>query len=179
MWSADLYLDAVRFAAARHQGQEVPGTNLPYLMHVVSVAGEVMGAIARAPIDRPDLAIACAVLHDVLEDTGAADADLAGRFGADVAAGVRALSKDKALPKEARMPDSLARIRAQPREVWMVKLADRIVNLGRPPDFWPEAKRRAYQAEARDILAALGEASTWLADRLAARIDAYGAWLAG
>jgi (p)ppGpp synthase/HD superfamily hydrolase len=179
MWSADLYLDAVRFAAAQHHGQEVPGTDLPYVVHVVSVAGEIMGALAREPVDQPDLAVACAVLHDVLEDTDATEAALAARFGAAVAAGVRALTKDKGLLRVDRMPDSLARIRAQPREVQMVKLADRIVNLGPPPGFWPEAKRRAYQLEAREILAALGGASAWLAGRLADRIDAYGAWLAG
>jgi guanosine-3',5'-bis(diphosphate) 3'-pyrophosphohydrolase len=76
------------------------------------------------------------------------------------------------------MADSLARIRAQPREVWLVKLADRIVNLGPPPTDWSTDKRRAYQAEARGILTALAEASPYLADRLNARIAAYGAFTA-
>jgi (p)ppGpp synthase/HD superfamily hydrolase len=173
MWSPDLYLDAIRFAAERHAGQLVPGSALPYLVHIASVAAEVMGALAREPFARADLAVACAVLHDTLEDTATTDDELAARFGGDVAAGVRALSKDSALPADTRMADSLARIRAQPREVWLVKLGDRIVNLGPPPAGWSADKRRAYHAEARNIHAALADASPYLAARLDARIAAY------
>jgi (p)ppGpp synthase/HD superfamily hydrolase len=178
MWSPDLYLDAIRFAAERHAGQLVPGSALPYMVHIASVAAEVMGALAREPCARPDLAVACAVLHDTLEDTATTDDELAARFGADVAAGVRALSKDPALPADARMADSLARIRAQPREVWLVKLGDRIVNLGPPPARWSADKRRAYQAEARTIHAALAGASPYLAARLDERIAAYDHFIA-
>jgi len=178
MWSPDLYLDAFRFAAERHAGQLVPGSALPYIVHIASVAAEVMGALAREVVARPDLAVACAVLHDTLEDTATTSEEIAARFGGDVAAGVRALSKDAALPKQQRMADSLARIRAQPREVWLVKLADRIVNLGPPPGDWATEKRRAYQAEARDILSALAEASPYLAGRIDARIAAYSAFIA-
>jgi (p)ppGpp synthase/HD superfamily hydrolase len=137
-----------------------------------------MGALVREPFAHADLAVACAVLHDTLEDTATTTDELAARFGADVAAGVGALSKDPALPAEARMADSLARIRTQPREVWLVKLGDRIVNLGPPPAGWSAAKRRAYQAEARDIHAALADASPYLAARLEARIVAYSAFIA-
>lgn len=177
MWSPDLYLDAVRFAAERHAGQLIPGSALPYMVHVTSVAAEVMGALVREPFARADLAVACAVLHDTLEDTATTADELAARFGADVAAGVCALSKDSALPKEVRMADSLARIRTQPHEVWLVKLGDRIVNLSSPPAGWAAAKRRAYQAEARDIHTALADASPYLAARLHARIVAYGAFI--
>jgi (p)ppGpp synthase/HD superfamily hydrolase len=178
MWSPDLYLDAFRFAAERHAGQLVPGSALPYIVHVASVAAEVMGALAREAVSRPDLAVACAVLHDTIEDTSTTSDEIAARFGPDVAAGVRALSKDASLPKQVRMGDSLARLRAQPREVWLVKLADRIVNLGPPPSDWSTDKRRAYQAEARDILSELGEASPYLAGRIDARITAYSAFIA-
>jgi GTP diphosphokinase / guanosine-3',5'-bis(diphosphate) 3'-diphosphatase len=72
------------------------------------------------------------------------------------------------------MADSLRRIKLQPREVWLVKLADRIVNLQPPPEHWQADKIAAYRAEARVILAALGEASPLLAARLAEKIEAYG-----
>jgi (p)ppGpp synthase/HD superfamily hydrolase len=178
MWSPDLYLDAVRFAAERHAGQQVPGTELPYLLHVSCVAAEMMNAITREPVARPDLAIACALLHDTIEDTDTGEDEIAGRFGAEIAAGVRALSKDGALPKAEQMSDSLARIRAQPYEVWMVKLADRIVNMGSPPARWTADKRASYQTEARAILAALASASPYLAGRLDERIEAYSKYLA-
>ena len=71
------------------------------------------------------------------------------------------------------MRDSLARIRQEPREVWMVKLADRISNLMPPPAHWTKQKCAAYQEEARLILETLGEASPLLARRLGEKIEAY------
>ena len=67
----------------------------------------------------------------------------------------------------------MRRIRECPREVWVVKLADRITNLDEPPHYWTAEKRRGYQAEARRIHAALAEAHAVLGARLAARIEAY------
>ena len=188
LFSADRYVEALRLAAQRHAGQVVKGTALPYLVHVTSVAAEtIVGVEAdRALVRDPDLAIVCALLHDTLEDTAgspearaALHAELTDRFGAAVADGVAALSKDDRLPKADRMADSLRRIREQPREVWMVKLADRITNLAPPPDDWSPAKRAAYRAEAITIADALGEASPTLHARLRGRIDAYAAHLAG
>lgn len=172
-WSTDLYLRAVRFAAEAHQGQKIPGEELPYLLHVCQVASEVQAALAAEPQERPDLALACALLHDTIEDTKVDRAALAAAFGEAVAAGVAALSKDPALPKDQAMADSLRRIREQPREVWLVKLADRIVNLEPPPHYWKPPKIAAYREEAVRILAALGEASPYLSARLTARIAGY------
>jgi 5'-deoxynucleotidase YfbR-like HD superfamily hydrolase len=177
VWSPDAYLDALRFAAERHRGQRVPGTDLPYVVHVAAVAAEVMGALARERFADPDLAVQCALLHDTIEDTGTDPAELVARFGRAVTDGVRALSKDAALPRAERMADSLRRIGRQPREVWIVKLADRITNLARPPAAWSRDQRHAYRDEAGEILRALAPASLHLADRLAARIEAYRAFL--
>ncbi len=172
MWSPDLYLAAWNYAAQMHGGQKVPGTELPYLAHIGAVAMEVLTALAQGSwVDEPDLAVQCALLHDVLEDTSATYADLSERFGVAVADGVLALTKDTTLPsKAAQMADSLARIRGQPRAVWMVKLADRITNLQPPPPHWDAAKIAVYRAEAETILDALGEADKWLAARLRGKI---------
>jgi (p)ppGpp synthase/HD superfamily hydrolase len=172
-WSPDLYLRAARFAAAAHHGQKLPGSELPYFVHVAQVAAEVMAGLAVEPAERPDLALACALLHDVVEDTRTGLADIEAAFGRDVAAGVSALSKDPALPKDQAMADSLRRIRDQPREVWRVKLADRIVNLEPPPHYWKEAKIAAYREEAARIADVLGDASPYLHARLRARIAGY------
>ncbi len=176
MWSPERYIEAVQFAADRHAGQKVPGGERPYLMHVVSVAAEVMRGIALEAVDAPDLAVVCALLHDVVEDTGTSVEDVAARFGDDVARGVAALSKDPRLPKGEQLDDSLRRIRECPREVWIVKLADRINNLEEPPHYWTEEKRRNYQVEARRIHAALHEAHHLLGQRLAERIERYAAF---
>jgi guanosine-3',5'-bis(diphosphate) 3'-pyrophosphohydrolase len=106
----------------------------------------------------------------LIEDTATSPAMVAERFGPDVLAAVMASTKNADLPKEQRMPDSLERIRGQSLEVWMVKLADRIVNLGPPPAHWTRDKMAAYQSEAETILSALRDASPFLARRLEQRI---------
>jgi len=178
MWSQDAYDAALRFAAEAHRGQSLPGSDgLPYLVHLALVAMEVTAALRVEEVADPDLAVQVALLHDVIEDAGVSRDALAERFGAGVADGVQALSKDPGLPEDAAMADSLRRIRQQPREVWMVKLADRITNLAPPPRKWSTERRRAYGEEAGEVLAALGEASPSLADRLRARRAAYRRWV--
>jgi (p)ppGpp synthase/HD superfamily hydrolase len=141
---------------------------------VVSVATEVIAALRAEPGRDEELAVACALLHDVVEDTTVELAELERTFGASVAAGVHALSKRKDVPKSEQLSDSLRRIREQPKEIWMVKLADRVVNLTPPvPPAWSAEKKVQYRAQGQEILDALGDASTHLAARLRARIAAY------
>jgi (p)ppGpp synthase/HD superfamily hydrolase len=175
MFDPERYVAALRFAAERHHAQRVPDSEHPYLVHVVSVAAETLAAVL--PGSDADLAVACALLHDTIEDTGTSHAELADRFGRAVADGVAALSKDGALPKAEQMRDSLQRIQHQPREVWMVKLADRITNLAPPPRSWTADKCRRYRDEALEIAHALGPASSRLDARLRARIEAYAAYV--
>lgn len=166
MYSVDRYVAALRFAAERHKAQQVPGTELPYLVHLTSVAAEVIAALPTTPVDDPDLAVVCALLHDTIEDTATTYEQLVV-FGASIADGVQALTKT------AGMADSLRRIRLQPREIWMVKLADRITNLAPPPAKWTRDKCRAYREEAIAIADALGAASATLDSRLRSRIASY------
>jgi (p)ppGpp synthase/HD superfamily hydrolase len=174
----DRYIEAYRFAARAHQGQKVPDTDIPYLMHLSLVSMEVIASFSVEPGCDAALAVQCALLHDVIEDTATPFEQLSGDFGRAVADGVLALTKDERLPgKQARMEDSLRRIRQQPREVWRVKLADRITNLQPPPSYWTPEKRGKYRAEAVTILDALGEASPFLATRLSGKIEAYGEFL--
>src|SRR5258708_2572005 len=143
MWDQDAYKKALDFAARAHAAQQVPGSGFPYVVHLTKVAAEVMRACAEERIEG-SLALQCALLHDTIEDASVTRAQSEEAFGPAVAAGVDALTKRESLPKEERMADSLARIRAQPREVAMVKLADRITNLEPPPPKWTVEKRTAY-----------------------------------
>ncbi len=188
-FAVERYVAALQFAAMRHAGQNMPssqpGVEYPYLVHVTSVAAEMIAVLPGSSLDA-DLAICCALLHDTVEDTADTDADkdalaaeIAAAFGPAVRDGVLALSKREnmadgtPLPKAERMADSLRRIREQPYSVWAVKLADRITNLAPPPTHWLREKCTEYQREARLILEALGTANDKLAVRLRARIDAY------
>ncbi|MBI2388819.1 MAG: bifunctional (p)ppGpp synthetase/guanosine-3',5'-bis(diphosphate) 3'-pyrophosphohydrolase [Deltaproteobacteria bacterium] len=172
--NVDLYVRALRFASAAHDAQRLPDGDHPYLVHLASVAAEVIAALRAEPGRDEDLAVACALLHDVVEDTEVPAAAIAQAFGDRVAAGVVALSKRDDIPKAERLDDSLRRIREQPPEVWMVKLADRIVNLTPPaPTKWTREKRLAYREEGERIHAALSGASAHLAARLRARVEGY------
>lgn len=172
--SPELYVRALRFASAAHGEQRMPDGDHPYLVHVTSVAIEVVTALHVEPDRNADLAVACALLHDVVEDTDVGSDIIEREFGASVAAGVVALSKRASVPRDERVADSLRRIREQPHEVWMVKLADRITNLTPPvPKHWDTAKKAKYRNEGQQILDALGEASSHLAERLRRRIADY------
>ena len=171
-WNQDLFKRALDFAARAHGEQKVPGSGAPYVVHLTKVAAEVLWASQTDAFD-VDLAMACALLHDTMEDAGVKLEALERDFGSAVAQGVLALTKNEALPKALRMDDSLSRIRAQPRAVWVVKLGDRVTNLEPPPPAWTLEKRRAYLDEARRILSALGGGSAALEARLEEKARAY------
>jgi len=176
-WSTTKYAAAWEFAKHKHRGQTYggrrEGEQIPYETHLTSVAAELLSAIGAEPGWDVDFALQCALLHDVLEDTATSFDELAIEFGEPVAGGVAALTKDAALPPASRMGDSLRRIMLQEKEVWAVKMADRISNLSHPPYYWDRAKIEAYRAEGQRILDALEPANKKLADRLAERIAAY------
>ncbi len=167
----NIYSRALDFAAQAHGEQKTP-KGLPYIVHVAAVAAETLAALAAEDHDA-ELAVPCALLHDVMEDTMTTLADIEAAFGPRVAAGVSALTKDDSLPKERRMADSLDRILRQPPEIAVVKLADRMTNLAPPPAQWTPGKISAYREESREILRRLGPASSYLAARLARRLQTY------
>lgn len=178
IWDQDKYQQAWNFSSEIHNGQTLPASDIPYINHLGLVAMEATATVAHEAIDNPNLLVLCALLHDAIEDTDATYEDIESRFGRDIADGVLALTKNTQLPsKPEQMKDSLRRITLQPKEVWMVKLCDRITNLQSPPSYWSKAKIAAYQSEARLILEALGEASPFLAQRLAAKISNYERYL--
>jgi len=171
-----LYQQAIKFAASRHQEKKqiVPGTDLPYVVHLSNVAMEILVASAHTPEFNLPFAIQVALLHDTLEDTSATMEELSATFGAGVATAVSALTKNKSLPKDDRIADSLKRIKVSPKEVWAVKLADRITNLQPPPPHWDKEKISRYHEEAGLILEELGAGNEYLARRLKYAIVDYG-----
>jgi len=173
LWSQDLFIKAMRFAGQAHGNQKIPGTELPYVVHLTNVCMEVMTAICTGNAENPNLPVQCALLHDVIEDAGISFDELKNIFGEDVADGVLALTKNNKLDKDLRMADSIERIKLQPKEIWMVKLADRITNLQPPPSHWNIEKILNYRNEAVYILEHLGSASKILEERLRKKIETY------
>lgn len=175
-WSQDTYIQAYRFAARAHRWQKVPGTSLPYVMHLSFVAMEILACAAAEESGDANLALQCALLHDTLEDTRVRYEELRRSFSEPVAQGVLALTLNKRLPKPEQMRECLGRIRAQPHEIWRVKLADRITNLQPPPPHWSRGRVQDYHREAQVILDTLGTASPFLAERLRGKITEYAAF---
>jgi len=185
-WSQESYITAYRFAAEAHNGQLVPGTELPYIMHLSFVSMEIIAALAIELFQFPDLAVQCALLHDVIEDTKITYEKVKSEFRKAVADGVLALTKDENIGsnienkwerKREILKDSLERIKRQPKEIWMVKLADRITNLQPPPHYWSSEKIDKYKSEAIMIYDYLSPASQYLGNRLKSKIENYpGDW---
>jgi guanosine-3',5'-bis(diphosphate) 3'-pyrophosphohydrolase len=170
----EIYHKAIRFAGAAHGHQRFPGTQqTSYMVHVAMVTAEITFAGYQTPQFNWDLAIGCALLHDVVEDTSVSLEDIRFKFGDKIADGVAALTKNNALPKPQQMKDSLQRIKNQPVEVWAVKLADRICNLQEPPSHWSMEKRKLYLLEAQVILDALGAGNAILKARLMEKMENY------
>ena len=179
IWNQEQYLKAWNFASTIHNGQRVPGGDIPYVNHIGLVSMEAMAAIAHnEEIQFPNLLVLCALLHDAIEDTDTTYDKIQNEYGNEVANGVLALTKNKDLPsKMEQMEDSIGRIKAQPKEVWMVKLCDRITNLQPPPKHWDKEKIEKYRDEAQFILEQLGEANSFLAKRLKSKIEGYDQYL--
>jgi (p)ppGpp synthase/HD superfamily hydrolase len=175
VWNPDKYLKALNYASYYHEKQLVPGSSTPYIIHPVNTAMEIMTALASGEkADDPDLSIQCALLHDTLEDTSATFEDLEKNFGDKVALGVLALTKkDGFKSKPDKMDDSLKRIKLRGKEIWMVKLADRISNMKKPPDHWSYEKRILYKEESEKILNELKSSSRYLSKRLELKIENY------
>lgn len=175
MFSQENYIEILNFAAIAHGEQKTP-KDLPYIAHITCVAMEVINACEKSSLDeeKANLAISCALLHDVIEDANITYDELYMKFGEKVANGVEALTKDKTLAsKQEQMKDSIERLLTQPYEVQMVKLADRITNLGIPPKHWDNDKIKKYQKEAGFILSCLGNSNIYLSKRLEEKIESY------
>ena len=123
-----LLREAWRVGAAAHAGQ-TRKSGEPYITHPVAVAG----VLAELGLDVETLI--AAILHDTIEDTPLTRAEVAGRFGEDVAElvdGVTKLDKLKFRDRQEAAAESFRKmLLAMSRDlrVIMIKLADRLHNM--------------------------------------------------
>ena len=147
--------EAYEFGAERHQGQKrVSGE--PYITHPVAVAD----ILADLKLDADTLV--AAILHDVIEDTPTAKAEIASIFGQVVAELVDGVSKLDQIQfknrQEAQAESFRKMLLAMVRDirVIMVKLADRMHNM-RTLGVMPPVKRRRIARETLEIYAPIAE----------------------
>ena len=168
---------ALRFAGEWHGDQKMPDSQASYLVHLATVAMEVMTADRFTQDFDLHFAVQVALLHAVIEDTPCTYQELRDRFNEPIADAVLALTKNEQLPWEEQIPDSLRRIKNLRKEVWAVKLADRISNMQKPPSSWSREKKEKYREDARLILGELEGGNTYLESRLTRLIEEYEAFI--
>src|SRR6201996_2534277 len=147
--------EAYDFGAERHQGQKrVSGE--PSITHPVAVAD----ILADLKLDADTLV--AAILHDVIEDTPTAKAEIVSIFGqvvADLVDGVSKLDQIQFKNRQEAQAESFRKMLfAMVRDirVIMVKLADRMHNM-RTLGVMPPAKRRRIARETLEIYAPIAE----------------------
>lgn len=161
----------ILFSSIAHKNQEMMEPDVPYITHVISVAGNVLEAYynGKEKFDL-NLALKIALLHDTIEDTSITYDDVNINFGKEVADGVLALTKDSSLPKEIQLKNSIERIILSSKEAAIVKLADRINNLMIKPNCWSNEKWNNYLEESKFIYENLKKYNSYLANKLEERI---------
>jgi (p)ppGpp synthase/HD superfamily hydrolase len=122
------FQEALLYATRLHSGQRRKGTSVPYISHLLSVAGAVLEHGADE-----DEAIA-ALLHDGPEDQGGMRVldDIRERFGRRVADIVEQCTDSMENPKppwRARKERYVARLRSASTSVRLVTAADKLHNV--------------------------------------------------
>lgn len=121
--------DAMMFAYAVHATQVRKYTGDPYVIHLGEVAGIVSTVLdGMDPYDR-DIALACAWLHDCVEDQNVDYETLENRFGFWVSRGVWYLSDTEKGNRKVRKELSRTRLSCAPDYIQSIKVADGISNL--------------------------------------------------
>jgi GTP pyrophosphokinase len=118
---------ALLFATRKHAGQARKKTSVPYVAHLMGVAGLVLEGGGNE-----DLAVA-ALLHDVVEDCGGKPMlkEIRRRFGKRVADVVDGCTDAYTLPKppwKKRKQDYLKHLRKAGADVRLVSAADKLHN---------------------------------------------------
>ncbi|MBS1905199.1 MAG: bifunctional (p)ppGpp synthetase/guanosine-3',5'-bis(diphosphate) 3'-pyrophosphohydrolase [Actinobacteria bacterium] len=142
---------AYAVAAEKHQGQKRQSGE-PYITHPLAVA-QILADLGLGP-----RAIAAALLHDTVEDTGYALTDLTATFGDEVAMLVDGVTKlDKVKYGDSAQAETVRKMivaMSKDIRVLIIKLADRLHN-ARTWGFVPPEKAAKKATETLEIYAPL------------------------
>ena len=160
-----LVSEAAEFAARRHNGMARKGRgNEPYINHLAEVAN-----LLSAATDGTDAElVAAGWLHDTIEDTGTTREELARKFSERVASLVVECTDDMNLPKAERRRLQIVNASHKSPSARLIKIADKISNIGARilPD--PSAEERAdlvdYTDWAEQVVAGCRGGNDWLDD---------------
>jgi (p)ppGpp synthase/HD superfamily hydrolase len=124
IYSSRLY-DAIELAARAHHNQVRKGTEIPYIVHPLAVAGWLIRTKCSENM------VIAALLHDVVEDTPVTSEELRAHFGQEVMELVTALSEpDKKASWEERKAHTIDYLKERANdEVLLIALADKLDNV--------------------------------------------------
>lgn len=150
-----LVKQAEAFATRAHEGQTRSGQPpRPYITHPL----DVMRRLREVGAD--DVALAAAVLHDVVEDCGVPVSEVGRLFGWEVASVVEEVSDPEGMSKPKAKARQVAKAPTMSRRAKLVKLADKTSNVHdvveNPPD-WRPGSVVGYARSAVEVVDALGE----------------------
>jgi GTP diphosphokinase / guanosine-3',5'-bis(diphosphate) 3'-diphosphatase len=149
----DIIRKAWAFCLQQHEGQK-RASGEPYIIHPLEV-GQVL-----AELKMDSTAIAAGLLHDAVEDTDVTSAEIAKRFGDQVAhivEGVTKLEKIKFANREDHQAENIRKMllaMVTDIRVVIIKLADRLHNMRTLEHLKPE-KQQKIARETLDIYAPL------------------------
>jgi guanosine-3',5'-bis(diphosphate) 3'-pyrophosphohydrolase len=144
---------AWQFCLEHHNGQ-LRASGEPYVLHPLEVA------LVLAEMKLDSTAIAAGLLHDAVEDTPVTTADIAHKFGEQVAhivEGVTKIDKIQFANREDRQAENVRKMllaMVSDVRVVLIKLADRLHNM-RTLEHLPPERQRAIARETLDIYAPL------------------------
>lgn len=145
---------ADELAECRHRGQFRGDCVTPYIHHPRAVAR----ILADEAGCQDPVMLAAALLHDTVEDTGLAVAEIAAEFGRNVAELVAELTNDQTLTGAASKAEQLRRVFSH--DAAAIKIADKTANLRdlvAAPPRWSAGRVRAYRLHAAALVLRIGE----------------------
>lgn len=138
-------LKALLFAADKHSGDRRKGADKsPYINHPILVAHLLADTGGITDVRT----LTAAVLHDTLEDTETAVAELDEHFGSIVRKLVQEVTDEKSDPKDVRKQAQIDHAPHLSARAKAIKIADKIANvrdvLDCPPGDWSLGRRLEY-----------------------------------
>jgi len=148
-------MQAADQAARWHKSQKRKGEAAePYMNHLLEVA-----ALVAEASDGDPTCIIAALMHDAVEDQDVTLEQVRALYGDEVAAIVAEVTDDKSLLKQERKELQVRNAPHKSRAASMLKIADKTSNVRAvvetPPTHWELARKQAYVAWAKAVVAGL------------------------
>jgi len=152
-----LLLKALRFAAEKHKHQRRKDREqTPYINHPIEVAERICNVGGYFDVN----VLCAALLHDTVEDTDTSLDEIEGLFGAEIAALVKEVTDNKALPKAERKQQQIDHAPHLSFGAKHIKLADKTSNVkdihrSQPPD-WTDERCVEYLLWTEEVVSTIG-----------------------